>query len=114
MRAIMVDEDPKHAIKLGARHVLACGDQSSLDHAARATADHSPRIVVSNRRQAFAGEDEIERRNQIRRSIDQRAVEIEDDGEHDFRIDTSISAGSRAKRTSPPVADASSKKVAVQ
>jgi hypothetical protein len=47
------------------------------------TADHSPRVIVGNRRQAFAGEDEIERRNQIGRGIDQRAVEIEDDGAHD-------------------------------
>jgi hypothetical protein len=79
----MVDEDPKHAIKLGARHVSAFGDQGTLDHAARATADHSPRVIVGDRRQAFAGENEIERRNQIGRGIDQRAVEIEDDGAHD-------------------------------
>ena len=48
----------------------------------RATADHSPRVIVGDRRQAFAGENEIERRNQIGRGIDQRAVEIEDDGAH--------------------------------
>src|SRR5215831_7431247 len=63
MCAVVVDEDPKHAIKLGNRHVSACGDQSSLDHAARAAADHAPRIIVGNRRQASAGKDEIERRN---------------------------------------------------
>jgi hypothetical protein len=57
--------------------------QSSLDHAAPATADHSPCIIVGNRRQAFAGDDEVERRNQIGRCIDQRAVEIEHDGAHD-------------------------------
>jgi hypothetical protein len=83
MRAVMVDEDPKHAIKLGARHVSALGDQGAFDHSARAAANHSPRIVVGNRRQAFAGEDDIERRNQIGRGIDQCAVEIEDDGAHD-------------------------------
>ena len=83
MRAVMVDEDPKHAIELGARHVSALGDESPLDHATRTAADHSPRSIVANRRQAFCGEDEIERRNQIGRGIDQRAVEIEDDGAHD-------------------------------
>ena len=82
MRAVMVDEDPKHAIELGARHVSALGDESPLDHAARATTDHSPRSIGANRRQAFCGEDEIERRNQIGRGINQRAVEIEDDGAH--------------------------------
>jgi hypothetical protein len=82
----MVDEDPKYTIKLGTRHVSALSDQSTLDHAPRTTADHSPRIVIGNRRQAFAGEDEIERRNQIGRGIDQRAVEIEDDGLHDSAL----------------------------
>jgi hypothetical protein len=83
MRAVVVGEDPKHAIKLAARYVSAFGDQSSLDHAARAAADHPPRTITGNRRQAFAGEDEIERRNQVGRGIDQRAVEIKDDGAHD-------------------------------
>jgi hypothetical protein len=69
MRAIVVDEDPKHTIELGARYVSAFGDQSSLDHVARAAADHAPRIIIGNRRQAFAGEDEIERRNQVGRGI---------------------------------------------
>jgi hypothetical protein len=96
MRAVMVGEDPKHAIKLGARYVSAFSYQSSLDHAAPATADHSPCIIVGNRRQAFAGDDEVERRYQIGRCIDQRAVEIEHDGAHDSRIGTSICAGSRA------------------
>ena len=50
---------------------------------ARAAADHAPRIILGNRRQAFAGEDEIERRNQVGRGINQRAVKIEDDGAHD-------------------------------
>ena len=59
MRAVMVDEDAKHAIKLGARYVSALGDESPLDHAARTAADHSPRSIVANRRQAFCGEDEL-------------------------------------------------------
>ena len=79
----MVDEDPKHSIELGGWHVSALGDESPLDHATRTAADHSPRSIVGNRRQAFPGEDEIERRKQIGRGIDQRAVEIEDDGAHD-------------------------------
>ena len=59
MRAVMVDEDPKHAIELGGRHVSALGDESPLDHAARTAADHSPRSIGANRRQAFCGEDEL-------------------------------------------------------
>ena len=83
VRAVMGDKSAEHAVELGGRHVAALGDQGPLDHAARAAADHPPRIVVSHRRQAFIGQHEIERRNQIRRGIDQRAVEIEDDGAHD-------------------------------
>ena len=83
MRAVMVDEDAEQAIEPGARHGSAFGEQGPFDHAAGAAADHSPRRIVANRRQAFCGEDEIERRNQIGRGINQRAVETEDDGAHD-------------------------------
>src|SRR5262249_7948583 len=83
MGAIMVDENPRHAIELGGRYVPSFGDQGGLDYAARSAADHAPRVIVGDRRQALAGPDEIKRRNQIGRGIDQRAVEIKDDGAHD-------------------------------
>ena len=79
----MRDETAEHTVEPDGWHVAALGDQGPLDHAARAAADHAPRIVVSHRRQAFIGQHEIERRNQVRRGIDQRAVEIENDGAHD-------------------------------
>jgi len=83
MGAVMFDEDPKHPVELGARYVLAGGDQGPLDHAARTPADHSPRIIIGYRRQVFAGQHKIEGRNQIGRAIDQRAVKIKNNGEHD-------------------------------
>ena len=79
----MVDEDAKQAIELGARYGSALSDQRALDHAAGTAADHSPRIVIGDRRQAFARQHQIERRNQIGRGIDQGAVEIKDDRAHD-------------------------------
>src|SRR5215469_10570533 len=79
----MVNEDAKHMIELGARYGSAFSEQGPLDHAASAAADHSPRIVIGDRWQAFAGQHQIKRRNQIGRGIDQGAVEIKDDGAHD-------------------------------
>jgi hypothetical protein len=61
---------------------VAFGNQGALDHAAGATTDHPACVIVTYRRQAFAGQDQIEGRNQVGRGIDQRAVEIEDDGAH--------------------------------
>ena len=62
--------------------------QPAFDHPARAAADHVARRVVVDRRQAFAREHDIERVDQVGRGVDQRAVEIEDDGEggHAFRL----------------------------
>jgi hypothetical protein len=55
MHAIMIDEDAQHAIELGTGDALAFGNQGPLDHPPRPAADHAPRVVVSDRRQTFAG-----------------------------------------------------------
>ena len=53
-----------------------------IDSYKRAAADHPPRVIIGHRRQAFTRQDQIERRNQIGRGIDQRAVQIKNDGVH--------------------------------
>src|SRR4051794_21457489 len=50
-----------------------------LDQLAGSRADHRARRLERHRRQAFAGEDEIQRTGQVRRRIDQRAVKVEYD-----------------------------------
>ena len=50
----------------------------------RAAADHRTGLVVGHRRQSVLGQGEVERMDQVGRGIDQRAVEIEDDGQHDL------------------------------
>src|SRR6516165_11958129 len=63
MRGIMVDENAKNPIEVAGCWMPALGQQGAFDHAARAAPDQPPRIVLSDRRQALAGQHEIERRN---------------------------------------------------
>jgi hypothetical protein len=83
--AVMIDESVKHPIDLWLGRIAAFGRKRSLDHAKDAAANHPSRIVVVRGRQAFADENAIEREDEIGRGIDQCAVEIERDGQHDFR-----------------------------
>ena len=53
---------------------------AALDHRAGAAADHVARRLIGHRRQAFAREHDVEGVDQIGRGIDQRAVEVENDG----------------------------------
>ena len=63
------------------RSAAAFGRKPALDHQAGAAADHVARRVVGNRRQALAGEDDVQGLDQVGRGVDQRAVEVENDGE---------------------------------
>src|ERR1700751_5046312 len=79
----MIDEGAKHPIDLRLGRRVAFGLQCAFDHAQYTASDHPTPVVVSYRRQAFARQDKIERRDEIGSGIDQRAVEIENNGEHD-------------------------------
>ena len=57
-------------------------DQRPLDHAARAAADQPAGRLERHGGEPLPREDHIERVDEVGRGIDQRAVEIEDDGEH--------------------------------
>jgi hypothetical protein len=99
----MIDEGAKHSIDLWLWRIAALGRQRAFDHAQNAAANHSACVVVIQWRQAFAGQYKIERGNEIGRSIDQRTVEVESDGEHntlDIRCDD---ASADECRKDPPL-----------
>ena len=77
---IVGDEVPDQSVELAGGKLAALGCQSALDNRARAAADHVACGIVAERRQAFAAEDDVEGGDQIGRGIDQRPVEIENDG----------------------------------
>lgn len=97
MRRIMLDERREHPIDLGFAAIAALGGDRPFDHSARPAADHPPRGVVIHRRQTLSDEDQVERRNEIGRGINQGAVEIKDDGQHGLsgKADRSRAQGSR-------------------
>ena len=82
MCGVIFDESAEHAIELRLGAGAAFGGQRPFDHAARTAADEPPGVVVGDWGEALAREDQVERRDQVGRGIDQRAVEIENDGEH--------------------------------
>ena len=57
--------------------------QRALDHRLGAAADQGAGDVVWHLRQPLLPKRDVERVDEVGRRIDQRAVEIEDDGEHD-------------------------------
>ncbi len=58
-------------------HVLT--SERALDQPPRSAPDHVAQLAIG-RRQPFAREQSVERGDQIRSGIDERPVEIEDDG----------------------------------
>ena len=82
MGGIVLDEGGKQPVDFRFRRVAPVRRQAALDHAAGAAADHRPRGFKRDGGQAFARQDDVERVDQVGRGIDQRAVEIEDDGGH--------------------------------
>src|SRR5271156_1854054 len=82
MSSVMVDESAEHPIEFGLCAVAAFGFECLFDHPAGAAADHLAGVLIGDGRQAFAAEDEVERRDQVGGGIDKRTVEVEDDGEH--------------------------------
>ena len=80
MGGVIVDEILGQAVDVFDAHRAAFELEAALDQLARAGADHVARRLQRHRRQALAVEHEIERGDQVGRGVDQRAVEIEDNG----------------------------------
>ena len=79
MRRIMRDELFDEPVHLVHAELAPFSYERAFDQRARAAADQVARGLVSDRRQTLAGEDSVERDDEIGRAVDQRAVEIEDD-----------------------------------
>ena len=61
----MIDDGAKYPIDLRLWRIVAFGVQCPFDHAQYTASDHPTPVVVSYRRQAFARQDKIERRDEI-------------------------------------------------
>ena len=81
---VMRDKGGVESVHGGGRTIACLGGQRPFDHAPRAATDHRTSLVVGHRRQFVLGQGEVERIDQVWRGIDQRAVEIEDDCQHDL------------------------------
>ena len=84
MLAVVGNKRRIERIDVGSRGAAAFKDQRALDHAPRATADQGSRLRVRHGRQRVARKGEVERLDEVGGRVDQRAVEVEDDREHDF------------------------------
>ena len=77
----MRDEIGEHPVDLAGGDGRPSSVEPAFDHAAGAAADHGARLVVGDRRQPLAREHDVEGVDQVGRGVDQRAVEVEDDGQ---------------------------------
>ena len=80
MVGVVGDEIFCHAIDIADGRRAAFDLEAALDQLAGAGADQVARRMQRHCRQSFAIEYEVERVDQIGRGVDQRAVEIEDNG----------------------------------
>jgi hypothetical protein len=79
---IVGDERGIERVDVGGRRVAALRNQSPFDHRPRAPANQRARGLQRDGGQSVLREDEIERADEVGRRVNQRAVEVEDDGEH--------------------------------
>ena len=56
------------------RHGLICGGKAALQHGLDAGTHHEARVVVVDRGKAFPPQDHIQRFDEVRRGLNQRAV----------------------------------------
>ena len=83
----MVDEVAHHPVDLDHVERAALRLQPAHDQRPRAATDHVAGCIVGDRRQAGASENDVEGGDEIGRAVDQRAVEIQNDGRsHHQRI----------------------------
>jgi hypothetical protein len=87
VRGVVVDEVAHQPVDLDLVERAALGFQSAHDQRPRAAAHHVAGCIVGDRRQPGAGENDVEGGDEIGRAVDQRAVEIQNDGRgHHARI----------------------------
>src|SRR6185437_11299384 len=79
------DERRIKPVDVGRRAGPSFGGERPLDHAPSTATDQIARGVERHRRKPLPRESEVERVDEVRRGVDQGAVEIEDDGEHTDR-----------------------------
>src|SRR6185437_10681497 len=79
MLRVVRDEILEHAIDLARRNHATLGLYAAHDHCASAAANQVACGRIRHRRQIFAGKLDVERRDEIRRGIDQRAIKIKND-----------------------------------
>src|SRR5215510_10350514 len=75
----MLDELCEQAVEFGRRTRTPLRLQSALDHATRAATDQVARGIEWDGRQALLREHPVQGVDEVRRSVDQSPVEIEDD-----------------------------------
>src|ERR1700740_704536 len=86
MFGIVGDERRIESVHIRGRGTAAFQEQSLLDHATRPAADQGPGLLVRDRWKPVSAEGEVERIDQVGGRVDQRAVEVEYDGEHGFLL----------------------------
>ncbi|MBA7691861.1 hypothetical protein ES703_100416 [subsurface metagenome] len=79
MLGVIIDEIAHHAIEFADGNGYALDLEAALDQLARPGADHVARRRKRHRPQALAMENVVEGVDQVRRGVDQRAIEIEYD-----------------------------------
>ena len=80
MRFVMHQKTREQFVELRGARALAFKRKPALDHDARAVADDIAHLAERYRLVPVFLQDEIERRAEIGRGVDERAVEIESDG----------------------------------
>ncbi len=79
MFGIITDEVLKQPLDFGRHDLASFRLDAALDHGARAAADQIACGFIGHRWQAFAGEYDIERIDEVGCGIDECAIEVEDD-----------------------------------
>ena len=80
IRRVVGDELVEKPVELLVGRRLARADKGGIEHGAGAAADHLRRRAVGDRRHVMPLEDDVQRAHQVRRGVDERAVEVEGDG----------------------------------
>ena len=80
VRGVVVDEVAHHPVDLDHVERAALRFQPAHDQRPRAATDHVAGCIIGNGRQAGASENDVEGGDEIGRAVDQRAVEIQNDG----------------------------------
>ena len=100
-------EDPgfaRHALFVAAQEVVAQRDEtlvvgseleSHADHAARARADHRPKALERQCRQAVRDAQVVGRTGQVGRAVDQRAVQVEQHRHLEARVHCGLRQANR-------------------